>query len=342
MISIVISSYKEHLYIEFIENIKSTIGCDIPYEIIKVNNPNLFGICEAYNKGATQAKYPYIVFAHEDIRFLTNDWGTIIEDVFKKDEKIGLVGCAGGIYKSYFNTGWALAPNFISRYMVGTHDGKSHLCKTFKGVNRIIELSNYKNLPAEFLEEEIKNEEVLVLDGMFLVTKKSIHLQTPFDQTTFQGFHCYDLDYSLQINRNYKVVVNHNILIEHFSTGTFNKTWFDEMEKLRTKWKSQLPASSIPMTKSEKKRAELHSIEVLIWTTNKNKLPLFGALKPIYKKEYIGKIGVQNWIILILSLIFNIGFLMTRKYAKKIFVRSPFFLFSSSAKTSPKGTTEFK
>ena len=57
MLSIIISSYQDKFYSALEQNIAETIG--IPHEIIKIDNPNLMGICEAYNKGALLSKYDY-------------------------------------------------------------------------------------------------------------------------------------------------------------------------------------------------------------------------------------------------------------------------------------------
>src|SRR5690606_169983 len=156
-----------------VRNIKATIG-ELPYEIIKVDNPGTMGICQAYNQGAQQAKFPYLVFSHEDIAFHTNDWGNIITEIFNQDPTIGLVGCTGGTYKSYQNTGWAVDPKYTSRFMIGTHHGLSHLCKTYNGIATSYKLDSEMEIPPNFRADEIINEEVLLLDGMFLVTKKEI------------------------------------------------------------------------------------------------------------------------------------------------------------------------
>lgn len=73
MISIIISSYNKDYYSQFIENVEKTIG--VPYEIIQILNIGAMGVCEAYNKGARQAKFEYLVFCHEDITFETKNWG---------------------------------------------------------------------------------------------------------------------------------------------------------------------------------------------------------------------------------------------------------------------------
>ena len=103
MISIIISSYQDKFYSALEKNIAETIG--IPYEIIKIVNPNLMGICEAYNKGASMAKYNYLLFLHEDVIFHTKEWGQKLVSHLEK-ENVGVIGIAGSNYVPRFPIGW--------------------------------------------------------------------------------------------------------------------------------------------------------------------------------------------------------------------------------------------
>ena len=43
--SVIVSSYKDELFTQFCESVKHTIGCR--YEIIRVENPGCYSLCEA-------------------------------------------------------------------------------------------------------------------------------------------------------------------------------------------------------------------------------------------------------------------------------------------------------
>src|SRR4051812_3797632 len=104
MVSIIVSSYKQDYFKQFEKNVDKTIG--VPYEIIKIENPGLMGICKAYNIGAAKAHYPYLCFVHEDVIFQTQDWPKPLLEKFKTDISTGLIGIAGGKYKSISPFGW--------------------------------------------------------------------------------------------------------------------------------------------------------------------------------------------------------------------------------------------
>lgn len=302
MISIIVSSYKEDVFKRFYENVGYTIG-NIRYEIIKIYNPGMMGISQAYNEGAGKAKYPYLVFSHDDVLFHTENWGSIIQEIFEQEPDVGLIGCAGGLYKSYLPVGWNVDPKYTSLYMIGTHYGSSHLTKTYKGTSRSLKLNAKNNIPKDFRESEVINEEVLMLDGMFMSTKKSIHEKIPFDQDTFKGFHSYDLDYSLQLNRTYKVIVNHNILVEHFSPGRFDLAWLEEINKLNRKWRNSLPLSLNHISNVQRRELEFKCFESIVRINKHIDLPSTNALNYIFNKFYISKLGRMNWILLIFKVL---------------------------------------
>lgn len=104
MISIIISSINPTLLNQLSENIEKTIG--VEYEIISHNNyKSNWGICKVYNHCAEKAKYENLVFCHEDILFHTQNWAEILLN-YLNNEEIGLIGVAGGIYKSKFHSSW--------------------------------------------------------------------------------------------------------------------------------------------------------------------------------------------------------------------------------------------
>ncbi|SEM69296.1 hypothetical protein SAMN05216436_106223 [bacterium A37T11] len=58
---------------------------------------------------------------------------------------------------------------------------------------------------------------VAVLDGVWLCTRKNIALKFPFDERSLKGFHCYDLDFSLNVGLNHDFIITYNVLLERFS-----------------------------------------------------------------------------------------------------------------------------
>lgn len=228
MLSIIISTYKS----DFLETLKNSIAetIDVIYEIIAIENKGTYGICEAYNLGAERSMFPYLCFVHEDILFKTKNWSSRLINQFEVDIQTGLIGVAGTTYKSLSPGGWN---------------------NEQKETNRIQILQHYKNDGDPRYDNSIQKdfEQVVCIDGVFLFTKRSIWLENKFDENTFKDFHCYDLDFSLSINRNYKVYVTNQVLLEHYSSGSLNEKWVTETIKLSKKWSKALPAATSKLNK---------------------------------------------------------------------------------------------
>ena len=208
MLSIIISSYQEHYYKELQENIKDTIGEDFIYEVIKIENPGLMGICEAYNQGAEKASYDYLLFIHEDVLFQSTDWGKKLSNHFSTLNDAGVLAVAGTSYKSLLPVGWWSFTEYSSLH--------------------IDQITKQKETHSHRLTEPKK---VIITDGVFLAMTKKIWSEFRFNaQNT--DFHGYDIEMSLDVSKKYQNYVIHDVLITHLSSGNINKNWLDRLIKI--------------------------------------------------------------------------------------------------------------
>jgi hypothetical protein len=210
MISIIISSYIPYYYSALEKNIAETVG--VPYEIIRIENPSLMGICEAYNKGADKAIYDNLLFIHEDILFHTQDWGNKLINHLNI-ENTGIIGLAGSSYVSTAPSSWTVSDKY----------------------NSVNILQGNKNNSEYFLIQTTKENrnKVFAVDGVFLGIKKENYNQFKFNENLLKGFHGYDLDFSLRISKKLQNYVINDILIQHFSGGNLDKNWLDANVKVR-------------------------------------------------------------------------------------------------------------
>jgi hypothetical protein len=147
---------------------------------------------------------------------------------------------------------------------------------------------------------------------MFLATKKIIFNDIKFDESIFKGFHCYDIDFSLQILKKYKVVVNYNILIEHLSPGSFNLEWLKETKKLQNKWFKDLPITSIKLNKIKIIYFEFKAFENFFRLCKKYNMGLSIAFFEMYNFKYISKIGIFCFIGINVLLLYKIFLLILK------------------------------
>ncbi|WP_426275566.1 glycosyltransferase [Chryseobacterium sp. S-02] len=217
MISIIISSYLPHYFSALEKNIAETIG--VPYEIIKIDNPGLMGICEAYNKGAKKAHFDDLVFLHEDIIFKTQNWGEKLICHLVNPE-VGIIGIAGSSYVPTAPSSWTVS-------------------EKYNAVN--ILQSDKENPEIEHLQSvHQQRTKVYAVDGVFMAITKE-HFNTIKFNEDVKGFHGYDLDFSLRAAKKFQNYVVNDILIQHFSKGNRDKKWLDANVKIKEKIDSNFP-----------------------------------------------------------------------------------------------------
>jgi len=211
MISIIISSYLPDYFSALEKNIAETVG--VPYEIIKIDNPGLMGICEAYNKGAEKAQFDNLLFTHEDILFKDKNWGSkLISHLYHKNT--GIVGLAGSSYVPAAPSSWTVSEKYnFANILQGNKENTDY-----------IKIDSTKELRTK----------VLAVDGVFLAITKSNYGQILFDEN-LQGFHGYDLDFTLRTSKKFQNYVVNDILIQHFSAGNLDKVWLNANIKIREK-----------------------------------------------------------------------------------------------------------
>jgi len=222
MISIIICSKKEVITDELRKNISETIGSD--YELIVIDNSlTSYTIFEAYNMGIAKSRGSILCFMHDDIAIHSKNWGSIANNIFEADLRIGLIGIAGAKTKTKMPSAWwdCAERNRVVNIIQHSHDRKERQEYGFNG----------KNI-----------QEVVVIDGVFMMMRKSTNLL--FD-TTIGRFHNYDLNISIEhCLNNYKVMVTNEILIEHFSQGSINIEWYVSSMRLQELYGRYLPLKS--------------------------------------------------------------------------------------------------
>lgn len=219
MLSIIISSYNNANFLNLEANIAATCGID--YEIIRVENPGTMSINAAYNQGIAKSHFDYLLFIHEDVIFETQDWGSILLNLFIEQPRTGLIGVAGTKFKTKAPSGWGESGKQFNEVYIKQYNGEilvEDFTKDYAG-------SSYK--------------EVAVLDGVFLATRKSNNL---FFDETLDGFHNYDIALSLR-NReaNKMAIVSFEIIIRHLSTGNYGHEWVRSTFQFYKKYKNLLP-----------------------------------------------------------------------------------------------------
>jgi hypothetical protein len=227
MISVVICSKNDSFLAQVKMSIQQTIGSE--YELLVWDNKKVNrGICHVYNELASRAIFPIICFLHEDIIFRTSEWGSLLVNIFESDSNIGLVGVAGGKYKSSLCSGWYAGAEGLDFYNIWHEaDGK------------VVSLSNKTVWKS-------REENVATIDGVFMACTKKVWQEITFDDTFLRGFHFYDIDFSLRVAQAKTVVVTSGIDMVHCTKGgDYGNVWVVTAIEFHGRMKHLLPYSVI-------------------------------------------------------------------------------------------------
>jgi hypothetical protein len=219
MISIIVCSVKPELLDQLKDNIESTISTD--YEILYTDNRgSANGICHVYNELAKTAKNEHLLFLHEDVIFKEKGWGKQLISTLDRPD-VGLVGISGAVCKSIYPGTWAMLDSYYYR------DNKDHQ------------------------PHGAITSDVAAIDGCFMAMRKDTWLKYPFDEQSVTGFHLYDMDLSIRVQQHMKVLVHHEIKMEHLSAGKLDRQWIEESIKWHQDKDHLLPAQSTIISKGE-------------------------------------------------------------------------------------------
>lgn len=205
MLSIITCSVSKSFLSKFIISIEKTI--DIAYEIIVIDNSiEKLYLAEAYNRGAAKAKYPFLVFVHEDVEFLNLNWASNLVEILD-NPKVGIVGIAGSTYLPSSPSSWYMPDDGLNKVFI--HQG-------FK----------YSGFPERFDNRGEDLTPVYLLDGVLLAMRREVFNEFPFNEK-LKGFHAYDADICHRVVKKYKNLFTNQIELIHHSEGKPDKLFFD-------------------------------------------------------------------------------------------------------------------
>lgn len=196
---------------QYLSNLSNSIEftTNVEFEIISIDNSvfNL-SLSAAYNQGAKESKYPYLVFIHEDVEFLNTTWSESLVSILK-NKKNGLVGIAGSTYLPAVPSGWYLPNETLNNVFI--HQGFKYSKKDMRYDNQGQDLTP-----------------VYLLDGVFLAMRKDVWKEFPFNEN-LKGFHVYDVDLCQRVSTKYQNIFTNQIELLHQSEGKVDKSYFQAL-----------------------------------------------------------------------------------------------------------------
>ncbi|MBU2575181.1 MAG: glycosyltransferase family protein [Elusimicrobia bacterium] len=179
------------------------------FELIKVDNTGgaFKSAAEALNYGAKNAKGEYLMFIHQDVRLISEDWPARAEKFLRDMRDLGVAGVAGMVKTKN--------PGMIS---FGTIPTDNRVWEIYHGHKK--ELSVYNRIlsgcPAE----------VQTLDEQLLLAPRKVFGELKFDGAACPGWHLYAVDYALSVKKLGLKAYVLPLPVWHMSNGNINRGYY--------------------------------------------------------------------------------------------------------------------
>lgn len=189
----------------------------VDHEIVGIHDAR--SMCEACNRGARASRGDIVVFAHDDIEIASPDFAARLLDRMQSCDVLGIAGTSRIVGPAWASAG---APHLHGQ--VGYRAGESRIEVVVFGL-------------AEPLRADAQ-----ALDGCFMAARRHVIEEVPFDERRFDGWHLYDVDFSLSAwLAGFGVAVCEDILVIHQSRGRYDAAWRRAAETFSAKHRGTLP-----------------------------------------------------------------------------------------------------
>ncbi|MBN1575238.1 MAG: hypothetical protein JW913_01705 [Chitinispirillaceae bacterium] len=212
-------------------NIAKTVGA--PHEYLPIDGTDGSSSATIWNFGISRARGDIIVFIPEDVYFMKQGWGGVLQRKFS-DSTVAGVGVAGTQYLS------ATTPSL-------TAAGRPFI----KG--RVVYHLQNGDFFAAVYSQELGDFEVVACDGVFLAVRKLHLAHAWFDQEIFDGEHFADLDLCMQLRKCGRLLVTTDIVVKKRSPMQFDRAWQEYSRRFLDKWSAELPASCVEAVPNPKR-----------------------------------------------------------------------------------------
>jgi hypothetical protein len=210
---------------------------EVPHEIIAIRDAR--SLAEGYNRALRQARHDVVVLAHDDVAILNPDFAARLLRGISRHDLIGVAGTRKLVGGAWHFAGY---PQLAGQVGMPGSDG------------------GYVVTLYDVAEPETKG--LQALDGLMLATHRETALRLGFDEVTFDGWHHYDLDFSLRASQEGLDCASCNdILAVHGSQGSYDEHWLKYAQRFLAKHQSRLGPLQSVFFKPELVSLPLRSVE---------------------------------------------------------------------------------
>jgi len=178
-----------------------------PHEIVRIADAS--SLAEGYTRGMTRATGEIVVFTHDDVEILASDFGDRVLRRLSTCDMLGVAGATRATGPAWPFAGWP--------YLHGAviyPDGPGYRVTAY---SRTVPIAH----------------DIRVMDGVFLAMRRDIALRIGWDAEACDGFHGYDVDFTLRAAQaGLRLAVASDLGVVHRSYGSFDERWEASARKL--------------------------------------------------------------------------------------------------------------
>jgi tetratricopeptide (TPR) repeat protein len=215
MLSFVINSIDATKFASVSRSIeRATAG--VPYEIVGVHDAR--SMCDGYRRGLARSVGDPVVFCHDDIELLMNDLPARLARHLERFDVFAPVGARKLVSMNWMDAG--------AEYLYGAMSGP-----TPDG-----------GLSTGFFGGETREiDDIVALEGIFIVARRDAALALGWDAETLDGWHGYDTDFSFRAHlAGWRVGVVLDLAIIHASGGNYDQGYMHAMARFAAKHAGKL------------------------------------------------------------------------------------------------------
>ncbi len=200
LVSIVICSNNQAKFDRVVANFHDRLGA-VPHEIVGIHDAR--SLCEGYNRGVGRSGGEIIVFAHDDIRIVSPDFAAKLLTSLAECDLVGVAGTTLLRSAGWVWSGW---PYLAGQVGHTSPDGRP-VVTVFGLQDRLVRGAQ-------------------ALDGLFFAVRRAVFERVRFDESTFDGWHFYDIDFTYSAFRaGLRLSIRTDMLLCHDSVAGLDERW---------------------------------------------------------------------------------------------------------------------
>jgi tetratricopeptide (TPR) repeat protein len=180
---------------------------DWPHDIVRIADAT--SLAEGYTRGGAGATGEIVIFSHDDVEILAADFGHRLARRLAECDVLGVAGATRATGPAWPFAGWP----FLHGSVIYPDDAGYSVT----AYSRTVPIAH----------------DIRVMDGVFLAMRREVALRIGWDAETCDGFHGYDVDFTLRAAQaGLRLAVASDLGIVHRSRGTFDDRWKSTARKL--------------------------------------------------------------------------------------------------------------